>query len=183
MSKKRKMTKKRLNLRNVIAIAICLAVTSMMFSGCKDNNGDSNGNGNGNGGGGGASGIDITLSIKAGVNENEVIVVCSPAMPSAFMDMGGFPPFYFVDGYGADTYKPFNFSKTGGTGTIAFYMYESYWNQTGTEYTCVFETFGSGTWEGTVTLNPIGALVEGTGSFGIKSLKIGTNNPVTVKVP
>jgi len=43
------MIKRVLKLRNVIAIAICLAVTSMMFSGCKDN--DDNGGNNGNGGG------------------------------------------------------------------------------------------------------------------------------------
>ena len=33
-----KMLKKRLNLRNVVALAICLAVTSTMFSGCKKDN-------------------------------------------------------------------------------------------------------------------------------------------------
>jgi len=43
------MTKRIFNLRNVVAIAACLAVTSMMFSGCKDENGDDDENGNGNG--------------------------------------------------------------------------------------------------------------------------------------
>jgi len=31
------MSKKRLNLRNIITVVICLAVTSMMFGGCKKN--------------------------------------------------------------------------------------------------------------------------------------------------
>ena len=172
------MTKSRLNLRKVATIVACLAVTSMMFSGCKDKDGDSNGNGNGNGGG--ASGIDITLSIKAGVNENEVIIVCTPAMPKAFNDwFAGFPPFYFVEGYATDAYKPFNFNQTGGTGTIIFYLLESYWNQEGVEYTCYFTTMG-GNWEGTVTLNPIGSV--NLSEVGVKSFKIGTNNPVTVKI-
>jgi len=160
----------RLNLRNVATIVACLAVCAVVSCGGKDKDGKE------------PEGIDITLSIKAGVNENEVIIVCSPAMPKEFMDMGGFPPFYFVEGYGVDTYTPFRYNKTGGTGNIHFYMYESEWNAAGSEYTCTFETFGTGTWEGTVSLNPIGSLVEGTGWFGLKSLKIGTNTPVTVKI-
>jgi hypothetical protein len=42
------MTKRRLNLRNVVAGAICLAGL-VMFSGCDKNNGDDNGNGNAEG--------------------------------------------------------------------------------------------------------------------------------------
>ena len=41
--------KKFFNLRNVAVIVACLAVTSMMFSGCKDKDSDNNGNGNNNG--------------------------------------------------------------------------------------------------------------------------------------
>jgi hypothetical protein len=59
-------------------------------------------------------------------------------------------------------------------------LYESEFNAAGTEFTCVFETIG-GSWEGTVTLKPITSIHDGS-FFGVKSLKVGTNNPVPVSI-
>ena len=149
-------------------IVACLAVT-VVLSSCNDKDGDKNG--------GAKGGADITLSLKAGAKANEVIVVCSPAFSKSYLENIG-SPFQFIkmqnptDGY-------FNFTGSG-DGEPYFYLYESEWNAAGTEFTCVFGTIG-GSWTGTVTLKPITSIYDGS-FFGVKSLKVGTNNPVPISI-
>jgi len=163
----------RLNLRIVATIVACLAVCAVISCGGKDKDGDENGAAKG--------GADITLSLKAGANENEVIVTCSPAMPKLFRDTG-FGPAYFIVGLG----NPFNMTKTGGTGSannVLTNPNDNFWNAAGTEFTFIFDVLFTETWEGTVTLKPINPeFVTAAAGLGVKSVKIGTNTPVVVKI-
>jgi len=72
------MTKSRFNLRNVVAIAICLAGVTM-FSSCS--NDDKNKENGGNGGNNAT--VAITLDLLKSEKENEIIVKCTPACPWA----------------------------------------------------------------------------------------------------
>ena len=166
------MFQKRFNLRNVATIVACLAVCAVMSCGKnKDKDGDDGGNG------AAAGGADITLSLKAGTKANEVIVTCSPAFSKTYIESIGTPFRFIKTENPTDSY--FNFTGSG-DGDPFFYLYESEFNAAGTEFTCVFETIG-GSWTGTVTLKPITAIYDGS-FFGVKSLKIGTNNPVSVSI-
>jgi len=94
----------------------------------------------------------------------------------------GFGPAYFIVGLG----NPFNMNKTGGTANnsdVYTNINNNYWNTAGTEFTFIFDVLYTGTWEGNVTLKPIDPeFVSAAAALGVKSVKIGTNNPVTVKI-
>ena len=172
------MFKNRFFLKNVATVVACFAVCAMMSCDGKDKDGN-----DGNENGAAKGGVDITFSLKAGANQNEVIVTCSPAMPKLFRDTG-FGPAYFIVGLG----NPFNMTKTGGTANnsdVYTSVNDNFWNAAGTEFTFIFSTLTvqSGNWEGTVTLKPINPeYVSDAAGLGIKSVKIGTNNPVAVKI-
>ena len=175
------MTKKSLKLRNVVAIAICLAVTTMCFGcGSKDKDKDNN-----NGNGGNPTAVAITLDLLKGANDNEIIVKCTPKAP--WVDLKnlegtGFPACYF--NRSGSFYVA---TKTGGTATqimSSMHTEGAGWNSTATEYTYVFESIG-GDWEGTVILAPVDQQylkeikIE---DMGVKSITIGKNDPVSLKL-
>jgi len=59
------------------------------------------------------------------------------------------------------------------------------WNSNGTEYTYHFSCYPMGEWEGTITLAPVDTewLKEiNIGSMNIKSITIGKNDPVPLKL-
>ena len=172
------MLKKRLNLRKVIAIAICLAVTTM-FLGCGDKDTGKNKNNGGNGGN--ITAVAITLDLLKGENDNEIIVKCTPACPWLKMGEGmGWPPCYF----NTPALVPFYVAtKTGGTATQIFSSLndDPGWNEAGTEYTYYFGCFG-GDWEGTVILAPVDLKDRNIESMGVKSITIGKNDPVPLKL-
>ena len=166
------MYKKFLKLRNVATIVACLAVTTM-FSSCKS--GDKNGNDpNGNG-----ATVAITLDLMKGAGDNEIIVKCTPACPWV---QTGLPACYF-NRQGLF----YNATKTGGTATEIFADMNSEgagWNTAGTEYTYVFDCM-TGDWQGTVTLAPVDQqhLKDiGIANEGVKSITIGKNDPVILKL-
>ena len=172
------MLKFRLYLRNVAKIGVACFAGCMMFAGCKKDKDDDDGNGNGNNG----ATVALTLSLEKGVNDNEIIVKCSPKCPWLEMGEGmGFPPFYFNQQglfYVA--------TKTGGTTTQIFTSPndDPGWNDAGTEYTYSFGCFG-GNWEGTVILAPVDQqyLKEiNIGLMGVKSITIGKNTPFSLKL-
>jgi hypothetical protein len=145
----------------------------MMFSGCKK---DKDG-GDDDGGNGGAT-VALTLSLEKGVNDNEIIVKCTPKCPWLAM---GFPPCYFNH---SDLLTPFYIAvKTGGNATQIFTTaaYDLGWNEAGTEYTYVFGYLGGENWEGTVTLAPVDQDIK-IESMGVKSITIGKNTPVSLKL-
>ena len=173
----RKMTKRIFDLRNMVKIVVtCLAV-SMMFSGCKDKN-PSNGTSNTNSGNT-ATGITLTLDLSKGQEDDEVIVKCTPACPWAEM---GFTPCAFTQPVGVDFYKA---EKTGGTAEWVFTgtAADKGWNDAGTEYTYVFGCLSQQTWDGTVTLAPIDEqYLKDHPISGVKSIVIGKNDPVSLKL-
>ena len=175
------MYKKSFKLRNAAKIGVACLAVCMMFSGCKkDKDKDDGDDPNGNGGIGAT--VALTLSLEKGVNDNEIIVKCSPKCPWLEFGEGmGFPPCYFN--------QPGSFyvaTKTGGTATQIFSSLndDPGWNAAGTEYTYSFGCFG-GNWEGTVILAPVDQQhlkdikIE---LMGVKSITIGKNTPVSLKL-
>jgi hypothetical protein len=166
-----KMTKSRFNLRKVVAIAICLAVTTM-FLGCngknKDKDKDKDGNGNG-------ATIELTISLEKGVKDDEIIIKCTPAITEG----GKMMPLDYLIVPG----RFYNQTQTGGDEGSAIFAETKGWNTAGTEFTYAFDATG-GKWEGTITLKPIDPEVvkEVWSSVGIKSIKYGKNDPVPLKV-
>jgi len=171
------MFKARLNLRNVATVVACLAVCVVMSCDDKKDKDD-----DGKKPPVVTGGADITFSLKAGANENEVIVACNPAMPKLFRDTG-FGPAYFIVALG----NPFDMTQTGGTGdnnNVYTNINNNYWNTAGTEFTFIFDMLNTETWEGNVKLKPINPeFVTAAAALGVKSVTIGTNDPVTIKVP
>ena len=167
-----KMTKSRFNLRKVFAIAICLAVTTM-FLGCngKDKDKDKDKD---NGGNNGAT-IELTFALEKGVKDDEIIIKCTPAMPEG----GRMMPIDYLIVAG----RFYNHTKTGGDEGSLIFAEAKGWNTAGTEFTYAFDATG-GKWEGTITLKPIDpeTVKEVGGPIGIKSIKIGKNDPVALKV-
>jgi hypothetical protein len=170
------MTKKSFILRNVVAITICLAVSSMFLS-CDDKP-----NGNGGNNGGNITAVAITLDLMKGNNDNEIIVKCTPKCPWLAMGEGmWFGPCYFNQE--GSFYLA---TKTGGTATQIFTSPndDPGWNKAGTEYTYYFGCFGDN-WEGTIILAPVDQERLKTlniETMGVKSITIGKNDPVPLKL-
>ena len=128
---------------------------------------------------------DITFNLLPGPNSNSVIIQCQFNTTKSPFDPSGITPNTFMISGDINIYQGLYFNQTGGNeqgrNGIFIDMEKSGWNKEYTEYTETFYKDGGKTWIGDVSLAKIdSAMVARLGpSLGIKSIKIGSNNPAS----
>ena len=134
-------------------------------------------------------GYDLTFDLIP-KGKNSFSIKCTPAMPEPKVGTKRQGPHTFLGGAGE---SPFIMTKTGGDPHGSLYLsigmaegQGGYWEEGFTKYTYSVEVPGGDPWVGYVAMRALNNLASNKAfleALNIKSIKIGSNNPVAFSLP